>query len=171
MAKAVNLVSDMVKIVFAQVVESAANTLTFAQISTGYGAVDKIGWIIERIEWHPSARHLMNGSGDYVLYGLTTSNGWSTFAPGEASIKTWHKSERLDLGTAATGLIVESPTIDSWSDLTGGGIIVLPYPLYVFALGYGLSGASTIQARVYFRETVLDDKQWMFLVEQTRLMS
>jgi hypothetical protein len=170
--KSVGGVSDQFSnIVYQTIDESAANTLTFQQIQTGYGSLDKKGWLISRIEWYLPLATLnqLGQAADLIQVALTTSNLVSSLTLQDASL-----IDLMELGiivwTAVGVSPVYKPLIRDFSNLPGGGRIVLPYPLYLAVKGTDLGGAISAACRIFFTEIDLDEAGWMELVQQTRLL-
>jgi len=159
----------MSKIIYASVTESAANTLTFASINTGYGTIDKVGWIIERLDmW--LTNYTTTDSADSTAIAITTSNQITAIDPALSAVKTVI-TDTFYVITAVGVFIKTYPMTIDYTMLTGGGMIVLPNPLYLACKSTGATVAQTVKARFYVKEVALDPDMWMELVEQTRLLS
>jgi hypothetical protein len=155
-------------------VESAANTLTYDKVETGMSIYDKVGWVISRIEYQftPAAMALFNGTGDYAIVGLSSTN--SILAAGinaqNPALYTFRTFQRLDLGVAATGMLTSGFFVDDYSTMPGGGLFVLPAPLYGYIIGSGLTGAITIPMIVYASPMTLTDTDYFNLVQSRQLL-
>jgi hypothetical protein len=169
MAKTSGVKDQMVNIVYQTVVESGANTLTFAKFETGYGTLDRVGWIINRIEYYPTT-WAPDANTDAHEFAITTSNQISALGLEAASVKHFIR-EQLILQTAVGWGVLRTPIIVDLSTLPGNGILVLPNPLYIAVKGTGCAGPITLKCRLYFQTLTLDSDLWMELVEQTRLLS
>jgi hypothetical protein len=159
----------MVNIVYQTVTESAANTLTYAKFETGYGTLDKTGWIINRIEYFPIA-FLPDANNDSYEMAITTSNQLAALGLDAAAVKHYLKI-MMPMFSSVGWAIVITPHIIDLSTLPGRGLLVLPVPLYIAIKGTGLPSALTVKCRLYFETVDLDDQMWVELVEQTRLLS
>lgn len=155
------------------VTESAANTLTFKKLETGISLTEKVAWIINRIEYVPEELNatIFNATGDIVIFGLSVSNAFTTPTVGETTILDYNRILRQDLGAAASGFFDAQPKIKDYSMLPGGGIIVPPTPMYLFAMGAGLTAATKITARFYYTLLELQVDQYWELVEARRVLS
>jgi len=154
------------------VTESASNTLTFTKLETGLSVYDKIGWVIARVEWRPSSGTyaLFNGTGDVLDCALTMSNGLTALSESDPAIYNFRKFLRLDFGTAANASIFSSTYIDDFSTLPGGGLLVLPNPLYLGIKGTGLTAGATMFTRIFFKAIELSDQDYFNLVQARQLL-
>lgn len=155
-----------------QVTETGANTLTFDKLETGVSVYDKVGWVITRAEWRLSGSTLalFNGTGDILTTGLAASNNSSTIADNDPAFYVVRKWLRLDFGTAASASIFSPIYVDDYSTLPGGGLLVLPNPLYIAAQGSGLTGASTVTCRIFFQSVDLGPDDYTNLVQARQLL-
>lgn len=154
------------------VIESAANTLTFKKLETGISLMDKVAWIINRIEYLVSdlTSTQFNASADSLKIGLSVSNAFSSADFNEPSILDLNLYQRIDWGAAASGVMTLTPFIKDFSSMPSGGIIVPPVPLYLFAKGNNLVGASTVVARLWYTLLPLATDQYWELVEARRVI-
>lgn len=152
--------------------ESAANTLTFEKLETGLSVYDKVGWIIQRLEWKPGATAfaMFNGSGDTLSLAVTMTNTLTSLANDNPAILFKRDFVRVDLGVAAAGSIVDTIFEQDYSTLAGGGILVLPSPLYGAIVGGGLTAAATGFIRIYFKAIELSDTDYFNLVQARQLL-
>lgn len=161
------------KIVLA-LTESAGSTLTYDKIETGMSIYDTVGWLIQRVEYQltPAVAALFNGSGDYIVVAMTSTNSLtsSQISPTNPAIYTYRNFQRLDFGTAANGSIFSGTFVDDYSNLSGGGLFVLPQPLYGAIIGGGLTGAASITATLYVKAIPLADKDYFSLVQARQLL-
>jgi hypothetical protein len=172
MATAKKTTDEFPNIVYVGVTESAANTLTFQQIQTGYGSLQKTGWVVHRIEYYltQTTIQLLLNTDDLLQLALCTSNLASSLTLQDASM-----IDLLEIGVSiysSVGVVFsEKPMIRNFSDLPGGGRLVLPYPLFLAVKGTSVAAAMVAAARIFFTERELGDSEWMELVQQTRLLS
>jgi hypothetical protein len=155
------------------VLESAANTLTFKKLETGISIADKVAWILSRIEYFVSGMDAadFNGDADTLEFGLSVSAAFTTAALTETSVLDYNNVARRDIGTAASGFFLYLPWVKDFSSLPGGGILVPPVPLYVFAKGTGLANAKTVVARLWYTNLSMTVDQYWELVEARRIIS
>lgn len=151
-------------ILYEDVEESAANTLTFSEVNFGLSLFDKVGILIHRIEWHHTYAQLI-AVGDTIKFGLSTSQGWTTVAPSEPSIITYHLRMLRDYGTAGNNKIFEDPLVEDLSTIPGGGMLITPQPLYMFVEGVSLPSAGIARMRMFFTIVQLKPEEYFELLE------
>lgn len=151
-------------ILYNAVEESSVNTLTFDSVDFGLSLFDKVGILIHRIEWHHTYAQLI-AVGDTIKFGLSTSQSWTTVAPSEASIITYHLRMLRDYGTAGVNNIFEDPLIEDFSTIPGGGLLVTPQPLYQFVEGTSLPSAGIVRMRMFFTIVNLKAEEYFELLE------
>jgi len=155
------------------VTETAANTLTFKKLETGISLMDKVAWVINRVEYLVEEFNatVFNATGDFALYGLSVSNSFSNVAVSETTILDYNRSSRIDFGTAANAFFKHEPIVRDYSSMPNGGILVPPVPLYLFAQGESLTAALRVTARLYYTTLSLSVDQYWELVEARRVLS
>jgi len=158
-------------VAYIAVTESAANTITFDKLETGIAPFEKRAWVISRIEYffNVSAANFA-AANDNLKFGLTVSNSWTTPGLAENAIIDYNIYKRVDWGTAATGAIYEMPITKDLSTIPGGGILVPPNPIYLWAVGESLPNAMTVNARFYYTSFDLKADEFWELVEMRRMV-
>ena len=155
----------------ARVVESGANTLTFAQIQTGISLFDKVAWVINRIEWSVDIVATDTGAdNDYLNYGLSTSNSWTTPSIMEQTILDFNSLILRSYSQVGVEYQYQ-PLVKDFSQLPGGGILAPPTPLFVWAKGNGLGSAQTVTARMMYTVLSLKPEEYWELVESRRVIT
>jgi len=157
--------------------ESAANTLTFKKLETGMSIMDKVAWVISRVEYY--INHLeaayFNTDTDSLFMALTVSNTINTLISGrieyDPAVLHGIAIQRLDIGAAASGFLEVRPLVFDFSTLPGGGLIAPPNPLYLAVQGVGLATAETVWARLYYTNLELTTDQYWELIESRRIIS
>jgi hypothetical protein len=157
--------------------ESAANTLTYRRLETGFSLADKIAWVIHRLEYYLafSRAVVFNTTGDEMVMGVCLSNVFSTMASAvvytDPAVVDWLHLRREDYGVAASGEVVYEPYVKDFTNLPGGGLIVPPVPVFGFIQGTGCAsaGVSVIKGFYTVRELSTDD-YWQ-LVESRRVIT
>lgn len=160
------------------VVESAANTLTYAKLETGIALFEKVAWLIHRIEFYLSTLDVAHfaAEADTCYWALLASNTLTTLIGGnivkEPSVIFGQRAKRTDWGAAATGLFIHDPYVNDFSTLPGGGLIVPPNPLYIAVEGNAAPQPFTVDIRMYYSNYQLAgaDEYWE-LVESRRVIS
>lgn len=155
------------------VVESAANTLTFKKLETGISLNEKVAWILNRVEYVVALVQAaeFNADGDSLYYGLSVSNSFSSPGITENTIIDYNAVTRVDLGAAAVGMFIDRVKVKDFSSLPGGGILVPPTPLYLYAKGDSLVSANQVTARLHYTLKTLKVDEYWELVEARRVLS
>jgi hypothetical protein len=154
------------------VTESAANTLTFLQIQSAIAPTDKIGWVIEGIEFRFSGATLgyFNSTTDTLQMALTVSNQLTALSDTDPAVIYKRALCRTDFGTAASASFYDLMLKADFSQYSGGGLLVLPTPIYLGVLGAGLSTAASVIARIFFTPIEMNDQDWMNLVMSRQIL-
>jgi len=152
--------------------ESAANTLTFSKLETGLSVYDKIGWVLARVEipLTVATLDLFNGNGDVLEIALTATNTITAFDDANAAIYMHRTLLRRDVGTPAVSFFIDTTIVEDFSTLPGGGILLLPNPLYLAIKGTGLTGAATVDVRIFFKAMDMTDQDYFNLVQARQLL-
>lgn len=155
------------------VTESAANTLTFKKLETGVSIADKVAWLINRIEYFISPMDLTQfaDSADCIYYGLTVSSSWATPALAETAIIDYNSDTYLENAAPTSFAFVHRPQVKDFSTMPGGGLLVPPVPLYLYAKGLGLADVTTVVARIAYTLKALTLDEYWELVEARRVIT
>ncbi len=158
---------------FGEVTESAANTLTFNEINTNVSIFDKVGWILNRLEWYiPSATsQLIQAGVDFIEFALTASNNIGDLLLSNASVIDTVLFNVLAPVDLTGAVIMDNPLIRDFSTLPGGGLIIAPRPLYVAIKGTSLATPATVQVRGYFTQLPLGAEDYLELIDFYRIVS
>lgn len=154
----------------AQVVETAANTLTFQQLQTGGMLFERRAFNIHRIEYHVNAGAL-DAEGDTLSFGWCVSNQITAPAANDVNVVDLVVARRADFGTAASGQFYITPIVRDFGVLPGMGFLVPSHPLYLYAVGASLAAAATVTSRFYFTLADLSPEQYIELVEAMRIIT
>ena len=163
---------EFTNIVYGSVTETAANTLTFQKIETGYGSLDKTAWLIQRLEYYPTLATVNENdtAADIIQIAITKSNLLSSLVLSSSAVL-----DLFEFRSHFRSDIASQDYIAPWSrnftDLAGGGLLVLPYPLYLGIKCTAHISVGSAQMRMFFSTIELSDAQWVELVEQTRLLT
>jgi len=154
------------------VTEAGANTLTFEKLETGISVYDKIGWILNRVELTGNPSALFNTTADTLTMALTMTNSitaaqLSANNPAIYMLRTFY---RVDYGTAATAILRDATDVIDYSNLPGGGLLMLPNPMYFGLVGSGLAGAATMICRIFYTPLQLGDADYMNLIQARQLL-
>jgi hypothetical protein len=151
------------------VVESAANTLTFKKLETGMSLLDKAAWVVNRLEYLISPAYASNWSanGSRLDFGLALGNGFAAPAFDEVAIVDYN-SRLLSWFTSVGFHLDNFPILKDFSALPGGGLLLPPNPLYIFAKGLTLTAAGTVTVRIWYQVVKLSASDYWELVEARR---
>lgn len=157
-----------------QVMESAANTLTFKKLETGIDLMEQTAWLITRLEWFLSNLDAatFNGDRDSLSLGLCASNAVPDITDlSNPAVIDFMQVIRLDIGAAATGVFEVKPYVREFTNVSGGGLLVPPNPLYAAAKGNGLTSATTNLVRIYYTQITLKADEYFNLWQSRRIIS
>jgi len=154
------------------VTESVAGTLAFQEWVNGYSMGDDVGLIISMIMYDISGGDLNKiiDEADSILVGFCTSDQIADLALSRNSVLDRLKVTYSADGAATSAHFNQTPFIRDFSDLPEGGILVAPKPLYIAVQGASLASAVSVEARIYFRAVVLDDREFRELWETYSLI-
>lgn len=154
------------------VTESAANTQTSAKFAFPFSIMDKMGLIIARVEYWFNVLSQFNSSGDGVYIGLSAAAAITSITSQNDPLlidSCW--ISRVDLGTAASGVVYTTPLVKDFTDLPGGGLLVAPNPFYGIIQSSGAAGANAAWIKVFYTYMEMDTDEYWQLVESRRVIS
>lgn len=156
---------------YLSVVESAANTLTFSKLETGINIYEKVGWLINRLDYFYSIKAAnFAATDDAFVAGLSSSNQITSVPLNSSAVIDRIGFDRQDFGTAANAIFFEEPLVKDFSRLPGGGLLVPPNPIFIFVKGTALTTAITVSARMFYTVVELKTEDFWELVEQRRMI-
>lgn len=147
----------------AEVVMTALNTNTFAEMQFGISLRDRIAIVIDEVYFYPSNATiaLMTATGDNLQMILTVSDQVSTFNDlADRRILFNKQLLRHDLGTAAGGVMMDLPLKESFSP----PIIQLPNRIYFGMTSGGLASAGAATLRMHYRTVKITEGQQLIEV-------
>lgn len=156
---------------YGKVIESAANTLTFAEIQTNVDVFAKKAWILNKLEWYlnGSMTGVMNSNGDAVKLALCSSNKAAALSLSDAGVIDLLEY-KMELATSVGLFIKAEPLQREFNNMPGGGLIIAPRPLYIAVQGSGCASAVTVEARGYFTALDLSADEYLELVDFYRIV-
>lgn len=174
MAKAKSTFGDYTSVALFDVIETAANTLIFERLESGTSIYDKVAWIIERIELAHRFENIIGlaAAGDGVVCGLTLSN---QIVAADFSIDNpaiiWAQSFQTGNGVAAQDGFFHPLNFNyDYTGLSGGGIMILPQPLYFGVVGVAASNVCGFTCKLYYHAIELQDADYFSLVQSRQLL-
>lgn len=156
---------------YGAVTESAANTLTFSQIQTNISVMQKIAWIISRIEWYltPAQIALLVDDADAYDLALVSSNKMASLSLSDPSVIDFIQIRKF-VSTAVGWQFYVPMWSRDFSQLPGGGLLIAPNPLYVAVKGTGLATVGGVSCRVYWSQLELKPDQYLELLDFYRIV-
>lgn len=156
---------------YLSVTESAPATLTYSKLETGVSIYEKVGWLISRMDYNFSIYDTdFAVKDDSLEYGIAASDQMATIYLINNAVIDYNVFRRVDYGTAASGFGERQPFTKSFADLPGGGLLIPPNPIYIFAVGNSTPNAITVQARMFYTVVQLKADEFWELVEQRRMI-
>ena len=152
------------------VLSDAADAIVFNEISMGLNVFDKVGILIQRIEYifNWSVFTAMNASADQFVQALTTSDQIVDLSVANLDVVDQYSVRRQDFGTAASGFVFERPAAHDFSTLAGSGLLIPPRPLYAAVQTVSIASAYTFYLRIFFKMVQLKDSEYLELLETRR---
>ena len=152
---------------FAQVTvtETGANTETFTDMLTGISLGQRIGILVDQIDYYilPQTLELIIATGDAFTFGWTTSNAAGSLAvDSRRTIHIAWVTIGTIIGTAASaGNLFVQPLSFKFDP----PIIIASPRIFGVALGASLAAAGRIDSRLYYRYEPLTSQEYLELAE------
>jgi hypothetical protein len=153
---------------------AANGALEYTQLLTGVSLGQGLGILIDRIEYDiSSAENILDTDADYLMQGLSTSNGQSytdLITNGQWNDRRIiHHTQlrRGNIGTPATGLFTRYPVA---FDFRVPMIVASPY-IYAFNANVGGNAALINFVKMYFRYLELTSQEYLEVAEAFILQS
>jgi len=156
---------------YGEATETAANTLTFAEIQTNVDVFAKKAWVLHKLEWYlgPGAINAIDAADDVLQAALVSSNKMSALALDDAGVIDLFELGQL-FNTAVGAELTLMPLARDFTSLPGGGLIIAPRPLYVAVKGTSLAAAQSVAVRGYFTAVDLNADEYLELVDFYRIV-
>lgn len=165
------------KDVFAQylymsVTMSAANTLTFAQVSIGMSLFEFAAMVICRIDYEPAQATIqeLTGGADLLDVAITGSNTITTLDQKQNEVYDSLKAKTYVSGTPGVSAPVFEPIVHDFSGMPGGGILVPAQTIYIGMATSGFSAAGVCNARVWYTVKEMQASDYIELVQRLRVL-
>lgn len=156
------------------ITESAANTFTSAKFQFPFSIMDKMALVIQRVEYDflATGTSVWGAAGDCMTAGICVN---ATIAdvdnPADPMLVDTVRIRRNDLGTAASGWLMQLPVVKDFTTLQGGGLLVAPNPFYGFVKGISAAAAGIITVKLFYTYMELATDDYWQLVESRRIIS
>lgn len=153
-------------------VETAAGTASYARFNFPYSVTDKIAILISRIEYWFGNINQLNSSVDVCYAGLVAANSIVDITnQADPAVVDSTRIYRLDMGAAASGLLINFPYIKEFSSLPGQGILVAPSPLSAVVQSAGAGGVMNCWVKLFYTYKELATDEYWELVESRRIIT
>jgi hypothetical protein len=155
------------------VTEAVAGTLKFAKLQVASEFVGPSrAMVIHRMELVFTGLNNLNTSADWIDVALTLSDRVTDISDlSQAEVIVWGQKLRLDIGTAASGLIIENPQLREFENMPGGGLLVPVDFLYLGVKSTGAAGVCGASARIYYSALELDTASYLELLQARRVLT
>lgn len=151
-------------VAFGVVTQSAANTMTFAQIQVAVGLFQGVAVLLHRVLWYPDAALIREivAATDSFYFALTVSN--RVAAINDATDPSIIAMKWL-IGIAANIEQQELPYVSDFSSLPMGGRLIPANPLFVACHSAGAAAARTLRVQLDFTFVTLADADYLELLQ------
>lgn len=164
--------SGYANMAYLSITEAVAGTLKFAklQIAEEFGGPKK-AMIIHRLEFLMASVSSLNSSGDGIDTALTLSDKLTDISDlSQPEVIAWAQILRLDIGAAASGMLVQWPVLRDFTELPGGGLIVPANYLYLGVKSTGAAAACGSTMRLYYSPLELKPEDYLQLLEARSIL-
>jgi len=153
----------------AQVTTTGANVITFVELVFGMTLRDRIAVVIDELLFYPDIGSvaLMTATGDQIIHAITVSDQVTDLTDlSDRRILYAHMLNRTDQGTAASGVLHETPLKASFFP----PLIVLPNRIFFGLDTVGLAATAVSQMRMHYRTvSITQDQQLLEVLEAFQL--
>lgn len=152
--------------------ESAANTLTFTEIQTNVSIMEKVAWVLHRLEWFidATAWGALVATDDRISAALCSTNSLTELSLGDAGVIDFADFGIKLLSSVGFQITLGPNATRDFTSLPGGGLLIAPRPLYVAVQGVSLAAAQTVRVRGYYTQKVLSADEYIELVDFYRIV-
>lgn len=152
--------------------ETVAGTTAYGKFAFPFSILDKVGLLINRIEYSFSSLNQLDTSTDSVWAALIAANSIADITDiTNPLIVDNTRLQRIDLGVAASGFFIQLPYIKDFSSMPGGGILVAPAPLSIAVKSDGAGGVMGVAVKVFYTYMELSTEEYWELVESRRIIT
>lgn len=156
-----------------QTTMSAANALTFGEVTLGMSIFEYAALIITRIEYklsRPSFAELVVNA-DQVSMAVTGSDSIADLELNRPEVYDAAHYAVAVSGTPATAQLMPLPIVHDFTTMSGGGLLVPAQNVFFGIDSVGAAGALTALARVYYHVKALSATDFIELVQRLRVLS
>lgn len=152
------------------VTETAANTLTFQQLTTGGMLFSRQAMVISAIEYDVDLSVIV-ADDDIITVALVTSNQLSDLLLSDPNVIDMVRFRGDLQGTAGNMNQYQMPYRRDYSNFPGGGVITPAHPIFLAASGTSLGSATLTRCRISFQIVELSAAEFVELVEAMRIIT
>lgn len=148
-------------------ISAAATTGTINKLDTAYNTKDKIGLVVQRIEWYLQNIDADYSNADLSRWGLSflsvqPSGG---FEPEDAGLIDYNQVECIRFGAGGADFF-HYPIVKDYSNLLGGGVLCHPAHMYFWTYNEtALAAGIVVFMRMYYHKIDLNDDDYRDLWE------
>lgn len=154
---------------------SAANTLTFSQVSIGGAFFEYAGFVLHRAEYTFNAGPLdqMTATQDNVQAAITGSDNIASLDLSYSELYDLVILNKIDAGAAAnnTTFVFQKPIVHDFTGFPGGGMLVPAQDIFLGVDSSGLAGAAGVTARLWYTIKQLNAQDYFELVQRLRVLT
>lgn len=157
---------------YLSVTETAANTLTFANLSVFSNVLSNQAIILHKIMYYLPVASLQElaAASDRLRFGIAGSDSMTTPTIDDAEVYDYQEICWLTFGTAGNAVIQEMVVEQDYNNMPGGGLLVPADRIFLFAMGQSLSSATTVQVRFFFTLKSLSPQDYLELAQSMRVL-
>lgn len=148
-----------------EVIETAAGTITFAELVTGISLAQGIGMVIDELDYYPTQTSLDDvvTTPDELGMALTVSNTLANLSPTNRTvIHNCTITAGPTIGTnAGDGRLIKVPFVYQFFP----PMIVASPRLYAGIIGASLAAPATLNLRIFFRYIPLTTAEYLEIAE------
>lgn len=172
---ALKLIGGSFPVSFQITVPAASSGITYEAVNTGLSVTDRIGWLLQKVEvFGPTSNALISSSNVGVQFGISVSNTMTFATLTDAmvlpQIKFACQFRRYDLGTAASGIVEYIPKVYDYTNLSDGGQLIVPQPLYGWVQPMTVSSATPFLWRAWFQACQLTDADYFNMLQANQML-
>lgn len=151
--------------------ESAANTLTLVRINFPFSIADRVGLIINRLEYRHNSLGQLLASGAFTYMALVAAPSIVDITnEADPAIVDWAAYNYVANPAATAHTYFEIPLVRDLSTLPGGGILVAPNPLFFAIKSVSALAACSAWLRMYYTYVQMSDADYFQLIESRRII-
>lgn len=154
------------------VTQTVLNTDVYGSFNFPFSIMDKIGLIISRIEYQPTALNQLDADQDSILCAITVANNVAdphdVTDPRLVDYVSFIK--RMDAAPTSS-FLEQIPVVKDFSTLPGGGLLVAPNPMYLLVHTGGAAAVMGCRVRFWYTWFTMAPDEYWELVESRRVVA